>query len=261
MKKTILGKIHSLETFGTLDGPGLRVVIFFEGCPLRCLYCHNVDMLDMKDYQTFTPRKLLEVVKPFEPYFKAGHGGVTVSGGEPVMQPRFLTEFFRLCKAEKIHTCIDTSLFTTKKVIDELFGVTDLWMVSLKHFDNRTHQWLTGGPNTQILENVKYLSEKIASFVRKHPRSPSKQPKLWIRYLILPGYTDTRFNLKCLEDFCREIRPELIELLPYHTYGVYKWKKLHKPYKLAHLKPPTPKKVQKIKKKLKQAGFEVLLNE
>lgn len=242
-----LGKIHSFETFGTLDGPGVRFVVFVEGCPLRCKYCHNVDMLDMKDYMEYTPAALLKEVKPYKEYFEYGNGGVTVSGGDPIMQPDFIAEFFKLCKREGIHTTIDTSLFTNRENLDKLMPVTDLFMVSLKHFDDKTHLWLTGQSNKRILENIKYLSQKKA--------------RLWLRYVILPGYTDTRKNLRALVKFLHELNFELIELLPYHTFGIYKWEKLGRKYELSKIKPPKPKKVLKIKKMLEKEGFKVLLNE
>lgn len=241
------GLIHSFETFGTLDGPGVRFVVFVEGCPLRCKYCHNVDMLDMKDYMRFTPEELLKQVLPYKAYFDYGDGGVTVSGGDPIIQPDFIHDFFELCKREKIHTTIDTSLFTNKDAIDKLLPVTDLWMVSLKHFDDETHKFLTSQSNVQILENLRYLSQKKA--------------RLWLRYVVLPGYTDTRKNLRALIDFLHTMNFELIELLPYHTFGIYKWEKLHKPYELLDVKPPKPKTILKIKKKLEREGFKVLLNE
>ncbi|MBU1992336.1 MAG: pyruvate formate-lyase-activating protein [Patescibacteria group bacterium] len=241
------GRVHSFETFGTLDGPGVRFVVFLEGCGLCCKYCHNIDMLDMKDYMLYTPQELLNEVKPYKSYFKYGDGGVTISGGDPIIQPDFVYDFFKLCKKAGIHTTIDTSLFTNKDVIDKLLPVVDLWMVSLKHFDNKKHEWLTCQSNVGILENVKYLSKKKA--------------RLWLRQVILPGYTDTRGNLKALREFLHSVRFELVELLPYHTFGIYKWKKLGKKYELGGVKPPRPAKVLKIKKMLEKEGFKVLLNE
>lgn len=244
----IKGRVHSFETFGTLDGPGVRFVIFLEGCPLRCKYCHNVDMLDMQDYMNYTPDKLLKEVLPYKEYLKFGDGGVTVSGGDPIIQPDFVAEFFKLCrKTGHIHTTIDTSLFGSRDAIDRLLPVTDLWMVSLKHFDDKVHKWLTGQSNERILDNIKYLS--------------SKGVHLWFRLVILPGYTDTRRNLKALIKFLKDVKFELIELLPYHTFGIHKWEKLGLRYELRRVKPPKPRKVMKIKKMLEKEGFKVLLNE
>ena len=277
------GMIHSFETFGALDGPGIRFVVFFEGCPLRCVYCHNRDMLDLKDYMTMTPRELLNKVLDYKPYFGAGGsgvGGVTISGGDPVFQPKFLLEFLKLCKKAGIHTTIDTSLFTSRKVIDSIFPYVDLFMVSLKHFDSKTHKCLTGVPNESILNNIEYLSGKIEGaertgagagkvFAKAGKAGAAKpgagktphRPKLWFRYLVLPGYTDTRGNLRALVKFLRDTTFERIELLPYHTFGVYKWEKLGLPYALKGVKPPTAAAVLKIKKMLEKEGFKVLLNE
>ncbi|MBU1018450.1 MAG: pyruvate formate-lyase-activating protein [Patescibacteria group bacterium] len=241
------GRIHSFESFGTLDGPGLRFVVFLEGCPLRCLYCHNVDMLDMKGYQEMTPNQLLQTILPYKPYFESSNGGVTLSGGDPILQPDFTAEFFRLCKKEKIHTTIDTSCFTTKKNLDKLIPVTDLWMISLKHFNEKTHLELTGVTNKPILENIRYLKEKKA--------------KIRLRYLIIPGWTDTSSNLRALKKFAKEIRPQEVELLTYHTHGIYKWKELGKKYKLGRVKPPSIKSCLKIKEMLEKEGLKVMLNE
>lgn len=248
------GMIHSFETFGALDGPGLRFVVFVEGCPLRCAYCHNRDMLDLKDYQTMTAQQLLEVVKDYKPYF-GKQGGVTISGGDPVFQPHFVLNFAKLCQKEKINLTIDTSLFTSTEVVDKLFPYVDTFMVSLKHFDTEAHKSLTGVPNELILKNIRHLAKKIGNSKTK------KKPNLWLRYVVLPGHTDTKENLNALIKFLHEIKHfELIDLLPYHTYGVYKWKKLGLKYNLEGIKPPPLEDVFKIKKMLNKEGFKVLLN-
>ncbi len=247
---SLKGMIHSFESFGALDGPGLRFVIFFEGCPLRCVYCHNRDMLDLKNYMQMSPKELFNIVKDYKPYF-GKFGGVTISGGDPVFQPLFLVEFLKLCKKAGIHTTLDTSLFTSREVLDKLIPYTDLFMISLKHFNDKTHKCLTGAGNQQILENIRYLSDI----------SKNKKFKIWFRYLILPGYTDTRSNLKALVKFLNEMNFELVELLPYHTFGVYKWEKLGIPYLLKGVSPPSVRSVLKIKKMLEKKGVKVLLNE
>ena len=205
-----IGMIHSFETFGTLDGPGLRFVVFFEGCPLRCVFCHNRDMLDLKNYMKMTPAQLLKTVLDYKPYF-GEKGGVTVSCGDPVFQPKFLLEFLKLCKANGIHTTVDTSLFTTPEVIKSIVPYTDLFMVSLKHFDSDIHKCLTGVPNEKILENIKMLSKIIEQCKRlkkgKNGARPATQcSRLWFRYMILPGYTDTRKNLKALVEFLHKTK-------------------------------------------------------
>lgn len=241
------GRIHSFESFGTLDGPGLRFVAFLEGCPLRCLYCHNVDMLDMCDFREMTPQELIKIVLPYKPYFTSSGGGVTLSGGDPIMQTGFVFEFFSLCKKEKIHTTIDTSCFATRKTLDTLMPVTDLWMISLKHFDEKKHLKLTGVSGKPILGNIKYLSKKEA--------------RIWLRYVVLPGWTDTPKNLRALREFLHEVKFEQIELLPYHTHGVFKWKELGKKYELSKTKEPTLKSVRTIQEMLEKDGHTVIVNE
>lgn len=240
------GKIHSYETFGALDGPGIRFVVFMEGCPLRCIYCHNRDMLDMKDYFQVSSAELISEVSKYKEYF-GEKGGVTLSGGDPVSQHDFVVEFLKLCKKNGINTALDTSLFTNKKFIDSVIPYVDLFMVSLKHFDDDIHKELTGVSNKTILKNIKYLS--------------SKKAHLRLRYMILPGYTDTKKNLLALVKFLHSINFDIVELLPYHTYGIYKWEKLGLQYKLKGTKPPSQKSILKIKKILENEGFKVLLTE
>lgn len=245
------GMIHSFESFGALDGPGIRFVVFLEGCPLRCVYCHNRDMLDMKDYLCMSAEELVNDIIKYKPYF-GSKGGVTFSGGDPVFQPEFLLEVLKLCKKNGIHTTVDTSLFTSRKVIDSIFPYVDLFMVSLKHFNSEVHRRLTGCGNEQILDNIAYLSHEIVAH---------SGPKLWLRYVVLPGYTDTKDNLKALVEFLHQINFELIELLPYHTYGIYKWKKLGLKYALNDLNPPKVSVVMNIKKTLEKEGFKVQITE
>ncbi len=273
------GMIHSFESFGALDGPGIRFVVFLEGCPLRCVYCHNRDMLDMKDYLCMSAEELVNDIIKYKPYF-GSKGGVTFSGGDPVFQPEFLLEVLKLCKNNGIHTTVDTSLFTSRKVIDSIFPYVDLFMVSLKHFNSKIHQKLTGCGNEQILDNISYLSheiaacggkigtenKKVASGVERIGSRSSQNlrtgcPKLWLRYVVLPGYTDTKDNLKALVEFLHQINFELIELLPYHTYGIYKWKKLGLKYALNDLNPPKVSVVMNIKKTLEKEGFKVQITE
>lgn len=242
----VKGKIHSYETFGALDGPGIRFVVFMEGCPLRCIYCHNRDMLDMKDYFGISAAGLLAEVSKYKEYF-GKEGGVTLSGGDPVYQGKFVLEFLKPCKKAGINVALDTSLFTNKKFIDSVIPYVDLFMVSLKHFNDNIHKRLTGVSNKIILENIRYLS--------------SKKANLRLRYMILPGYTDTKENLSAFIKFLHSINFELVELLPYHTYGVYKWEKLGLKYELKGVKPPSQKSVIKIKKMLEKEGFKVLLTE
>lgn len=245
--QNISGRIHSFESFGTLDGPGIRFVVFMAGCPLRCKYCHNIDIAVCKNAKKYTPEEVLKMILKNKPYFNASGGGVTLSGGDPVFQSDFLVEFLQLCQEENIHTAVDTSLYTTKTVIDKISPFTDLFLISLKHFDDEIHKSLTGVSNKQILKNVKYLSDL--------------KKKIWFRFLVLPGITDTKENLNALIKFAKNTNFELIEILSYHTMGVEKWEKLNLKYELGNIKPPTHEELIKIKDLLEKEKIKVLLNE
>ncbi len=243
----IKGKIHSFESFGTVDGPGIRFVVFMGGCPLRCQYCHNIDMVLGKVGDEYTPEDVVAKIERNKPYFEGSGGGVTFSGGEPTMQPDFLEATLKLCQEHGIHTTVDSSLFCAPQVLERIIPHTDLFMVSLKHFDNEMHKKLAGVPNKQILENVHFLSEKGV--------------RLWLRFVLLPGVTDTEENVRELISLCKKIEFEKLELLPYHMMGVEKWKKLGIDYELKDIKPPSKEVVSALKKRLEQEGIKVAVSE
>lgn len=238
-----MGKIHSIETFGTVDGPGIRFVIFVQGCPMRCLFCHNPDTWLLNFGKETSIEELLFEIRKYKHYY-GSTGGVTVSGGEPLMQIEFVTKLFKALKEENIHTCLDTSGVTfvqtpeTKKKFDELLSVTDLVMLDIKHIANEDHQKLTGHPNTNILAFAKYLDE-------------IKKP-VWIRHVLVPTINDDEKSLKNLRKFIDTLHNvENIEVLPYHVYGVEKYKKLGIDYKLKGIEPPTKEQVELANKILK----------
>lgn len=247
------GMVHSLETLGCMDGPGLRTVVFLEGCYLRCAYCCNKDMLDLKDYQVWTPRELLKEIRQYKEFF-GDEGGVTISGGDPVYQPEFVIEFLKLCHNDGIHTALDTSFMTSKKYIDQFVKYTNLFMISLKHFNDKKHQKLTGVSNKPILENILYLN----SILQQNNETVSI---IWFRYVILPNYTDTDENLNHLVEFLKPLHFEKIELLPYHKLGAYKWKQLGLKYPLNKTPLPEKENVDRIRSFLEQAGFTVAVNQ
>ncbi len=248
IKKNI-GMVHSFETCGAVDGPGLRFVVFLEGCPLRCAYCCNRDMLDLEDYMHMTPDEVLAEIQKYKAYF-GKKGGVTISGGDPMYQPEFVLELLKLLQHEGIHTTLDTSMFAPLQTIQLLMPYTDLFMISLKHFDTKMHEELTMVPNERILENINYLNSQI----KKHAH---QSPKIWFRYVVLPGYTDTKQNLDALLSFLKDKEFELIELLPYHTLGKHKWDKLGLKYKLEEVKSPSGKSLQLITETIQSAGYTV----
>lgn len=234
----IKGNLHSVESLGTLDGPGLRYVLFTQGCVLRCLFCHNPDTWKTRGAaRVVTAEEMVEEIRPYIPYFKASGGGVTVSGGEPLLQLSFLTELFKLLKAEGIHTCIDTSAGcandseTFMEGMEELLKYTDLILLDLKHIDNEKHIRLTKRPNTHIL--------KFAEMLAAH-----HQP-VWIRHVLVPGLTDDAEDFINLGRFINSLdNVEKFEILPYHQLGVHKWQALGVPYELNDVDPPSDADVE-----------------
>lgn len=234
------GYIHSLESFGSVDGPGIRYVIFFSGCPMRCAYCHNPDTWDMTRGTPMESEELVKKALRYRPYWKRD-GGVTVSGGEPLMQIDFLTELFENLKKENVHTCIDTSgaPFTREEPFfskfRRLMESTDLLLVDIKHIDTEHHRDLTGRDNGNILDMLKFLSE-------------IKKP-VWIRHVLVPTITDDDNYLKKLREFIDTLsNVERVEVLPYHNLGAVKWKTLGIPYSLDDIDPPTKERVENAKK-------------
>lgn len=218
------GYIHSQESFGTVDGPGLRYVVFFQGCPMRCQYCHNPDTWEVKKGTEVTVEEILKNYDKNRSFYQKG--GLTVTGGEPLLQIDFLLELFKAAKAEKIHTCIDTSGITYRpentnylKKLDELMQYTDLVMLDIKQIDPEKHKKLTSQENTGILAFAKYLEEK-------------KIP-LWIRHVVVPGISDGKEDLLNLGRFIGSLKNlKALDVLPYHTMGVNKYKELGMAYPL-----------------------------
>ncbi len=223
----IQGRIHSVESFGTVDGPGIRLVVFLQGCPMRCLYCHNPDTWKMTGERTMSADEVLAEYKKNAVFYK--NGGLTVTGGEPLLQIDFLLELFGMAKKEGIHTCIDTSGVTYDPQnaeyldkLDRLVSLTDLFMLDLKHIDNEKHKELTGHPNEGILAFARYLDSKGAS--------------MWIRHVVVDGYTNDESDLVRLGEFIGTLKnAKALDVLPYHTMGVSKYKELGIKYRLEGL--------------------------
>lgn len=217
----MIGYIHSKETFGTVDGPGIRYVLFMQGCPMRCLYCHNPDTWDIDAGTTVTADEVLEEYNKNRSFYN--NGGITVTGGEPLLQIAFVTELFEKAKADGIHTCIDTSGITfdpqQREEFDRLVRYTDLVMLDIKHIDTQKHKALTGHGNENIIEFARYLEEK-------------KIP-VWIRHIIVQGITDSPDDLTKLGEFIGTLgNLKALDVLPYHTMGVNKYEELGIPYPL-----------------------------
>ena len=237
------GYIHSIETSGMVDGPGIRYVIFTQGCLLRCQFCHNPDTWEQKKGKLMSVDELIADIETYLPYLKRSNGGVTVSGGEPLLQIDFLVALFKKCKELGIHTTIDTSAgcFSNSKKflesLDELLKYTDLFLLDLKQINNEKHKELTSLPNTHILQFAKLLSDRNVP--------------VWIRHVLVPTKTDDEQDLKELGEFIQTLaNVEKIEILPYHQMGVYKWEQLGIPYALKDVNPPSEESVKKAKELL-----------
>ena len=230
------GKIHSFESFGTVDGPGIRFVVFMQGCPLRCQYCHNPDTWGAGGKE-YSAEEIVSRVLRYRNYF-GEKGGVTVSGGEPLLQIEFVTELFTLLKQEGLHTCVDTSgiMFhadDTESVEKhrKLLAVTDLVLLDIKHIDDTACKKLTGQSNQNTLAFAKFLSDEGKS--------------TWIRQVIVPGLTDDEQSLKRTREFIDDLKTvEKVEVLPYHTLGVVKYEKLGLEYPLKDMEAPKKERVQ-----------------
>lgn len=235
------GSVHSIETYGTVDGPGIRYIIFMQGCLLRCQFCHNPDTWKIGDGKEMTVKEIVDDIKAYLPFFQASNGGVTVSGGEPLIQTAFLAELFKELKELGIHTAIDTSggCFSNSpaflKPLDELLAYTDLVLLDLKQIHSEKHKKLTGKPNEHILTFANYLAKK--------------EIPVWIRHVLIPDITDFDDDLKELAAFIRTLpNVEKIEVLPYHQLGVYKWEALGIDYALKNTEPPTEARVKNAEK-------------
>jgi pyruvate formate lyase activating enzyme len=228
---TITGRIHSLESCGTVDGPGIRFVIFTQGCPLRCLYCHNPDCQQVEEGQVVTVDELIEKVQKYRSYMRFSGGGVTVTGGEPLMQPAFVQEIFRRCRELEIHTALDTSGYVNLNVAKPVLDEVDLVLLDIKSFDPKIYLKVTQVSLEPTLKFAKYLSE-------------IKKPA-WIRFVLVPNLTDPVHNIEELAKFVASLdNIEKVEVLPFHQMGAYKWEQLGYDYKLKHTQPPTAEQIQ-----------------
>ncbi len=236
--KKILGRISSIESMGLLDGPGIRFVAFLQGCKLRCKYCHNPETWDVNGRSQITsPEELIKKISRFKNYFGTD-GGVTFSGGEPLLQPEFLLECLKLCKKENIHTCIDTAGVGFGEY-DEILDYTDLVILDIKAVDEGEYRELTG-------HDIKYFNQFLSVTQRKNK-------KLWLRQVIVPNMNDDREHIVALCEFAKKLKNvEKVELLPYKTIGVHKYRDLNIPYRLDGVPELSEEKLDELNKILKE---------
>jgi len=231
----MIGHIHSTESFGAADGPGVRFIVFMQGCHMRCRYCHNPDTWKMDGGDEVTADEILKRALRFKPYW-GKDGGITISGGEPLLQIDFVIELFKKAKELGINTCIDTAgnPFTKEEPFfskfEELMKYTDLLLLDLKEINPARHKDLTGFDNSNIIEMAKYLSE-----INK---------PVWIRHVLVPEHSDFDEDLDALGDFIDTLsNVDRVEILPYHTLGKFKWENLGIPYTLESISPPNALKM------------------
>lgn len=231
----LVGKIHSIETFGTVDGPGIRFVIFMQGCNLRCKYCHNRDTWDTTAGKPMKVSEIINNIKKYEDYIKFSKGGITVTGGEPLMQPKFLIALFTELKNLGFHTALDTSgIFPLTNDVKKILNLTDLVLLDIKHINDEKCKELVGFSNKLELEFAKYLSDNNIP--------------IWIRQVIIPNITDDEDDLVKLKNFLKTLKTvQKIELNPYHTLGVYKWENLGFEYPLKGIRPAAKEDIERAK--------------
>ncbi|WP_054027466.1 pyruvate formate-lyase-activating protein [Bacillus sp. FJAT-28004] len=235
------GRIHSMETFGTVDGPGIRFVLFMQGCALQCRFCHNPDTWDTATGRQVTVDEILQEIEPYLPYYRGSGGGITVTGGEPTLQAPFVAQLFKACKERfGLHTALDSSGFCDTTNASELIDYTDLVLLDLKQINKEKHEWLTTQPNDRILTFAKWLSER---------NKPA-----WIRHVLIPGITDQPEDLIALGEFMGQLaNVEKFELLPYHRMGVYKWQQLGRVYELEGVPTPSDREVERARQIIEEA--------
>lgn len=236
MSKDLLARVHSFETFGATDGPGIRYIIFLQGCHLRCKYCQNRDTWDTNLGDFYTVSDLVSKILRYKNFFEASGGGVTVSGGEPLLQADFVIQLFKELKKLGISTAIDTSgIFKITDKIKELISLTDLFLLDIKSINDEICKELTGSSNKLELEFAKYLSDN--------------NKDIWIRQVLVPGITDKEEDLYKLKDFISTLKTvKKIDILPYHDLGKFKWTNLGLQYPLETVRTAKPEDVEKAKK-------------
>ena len=244
---SIKGRIHSLESFGTVDGPGIRFVVFLQGCPLRCQFCHNPDTWDVHTGTEYEPQQLVEEIIKYKSYMEFSGGGVTFTGGEPLLQAEFILEVCKLLEPLKISVALDTSGFIWNSYVEEVLNYTDLVLLDIKNYDPRVYENVTGVALTPTLKFLEQLKER--------------SKKTWIRYVLVPGLTDNLASIRGLSAHLDQYpNVEKIELLGFHKMGEFKWKELGLNYQLTDTPEPSKALLAEVKAIFETNGKEVTAN-
>lgn len=226
------GHIHSIETLAATDGPGIRVAVFLQGCPQRCIYCHNPDTWQKSGGTKYSANEILEKVKRYRPYFKED-GGITISGGEPFLQAEFTKELLKLCKSENINTAVDTCGYYLNDTVKEALAYTDLVLLDIKHTNPDKFKEITKVDYKHTDDFIKYMIET--------------QKPVWIRQVIVPTLTDADEQIYALLDTIKDMNVKRVDLLPYHSLGVSKWDSLGIEYTLKDTNPPNHETMNKLR--------------
>lgn len=242
-----IGRIHSLESCGTVDGPGIRFVIFMQGCALRCQFCHNPDTWDTTKGTEYTSEELMDEIIKYKSYMQFSGGGVTFTGGEPLLQSEFILEVCELCKKQDISVAIDTSGFVWNDVVKQILDYTDIVLLDIKNYNPMVYETVTGVSLTPTLKFLDYLKENNIN--------------TWIRYVLVPQLTDNLDSVRKLSDHLDHY-PNVtkIELLGFHKMGEFKWKELGLDYKLSNTREPSEELLQEVKTIFESNGKSVALN-
>lgn len=235
------GRVHSFESFGLVDGEGVRFVVFLQGCPMRCRYCHNPETWNTDKGNLYSAQEVFDRAYRYKAYWK-NNGGITVSGGEPLLQIDFLIQLFRICREHNVNTCIDTSGICYRDSGEfhekflKLMEYTDMVILDIKEIDREKHRLLTGQYNDNILE----MGRKVSELGKR----------LWIRHVLVPGLTDDIENLRRTREYIDSLNCEKVEILPYHTLGIAKWLELGLNYTLMNAGTPTKEQIEEAEKAL-----------
>lgn len=243
----MLGRIHSFESFGTVDGPGTRYVVFLQGCLFKCKYCHNRDTWDLDGGTLYSVTDLVSEILPYAPFMDASGGGVTVTGGEPVLQAPYVALLFEKLQQHGIHTCLDTNGYVGvySNEVNQMIAATDLVMLDIKHINDAKHHALVGVSNQRTLRFARHLADT------NHPTR--------IRYVVVPGYSDADEDIHGLAQFIAPMKNvQHLELLPYHNFGNHKWKAMGLEYPLEGMEPPTIERMDHIQEVFEGYGLVVI---